>query len=237
MHIVVSEAVGTGLLMIFGSGVVSNALLSGTKGHNVGSNWMVITMGWSMGVFVGVFTSAQFSGGHINPAVTFALLGAGKLEAALVPQYLIGQLIGAFIGASLVWVHYKDHFARTENKDIKLAVFCTAPEIRNTASNFFSEVLGTFVLVVAVLLLAEPEVGLGALDALPVALVVLGIGLALGGTTGYAINPARDLAPRFAHFVLPIPNKRDSDWGYSWIPVVGPILGGLLAAGFFLIAM
>ncbi len=237
MNIIVAEAVGTGLLMVFGSGVVSNALLSGTKGHNVGSNWMVITMGWAMGVFVGVFVSAPFSQGHINPAVTFALLAAGKLEAALVPQYLIGQLLGAFIGASLVWFHYKDHFAQTENKDIKLAVFCTGPEIRNPPVNLFSEILGTFVLVLAVLFLAEPEVGLGALDALPVAFVVLGIGLALGGTTGYAINPARDLAPRFAHFVLPIAGKRDSDWGYAWIPVAGPIVGGLLAAGFFLLTI
>lgn len=225
----IAEIVGTALLLLLGDGVVANVLLRGTKGEN--SGWIVITFGWGMAVFVGVFAVALFSGAHINPAVTVGLAAAGKFDWVNVPGYLIAQFIGAALGAVLVWLHYHPHFAATEDKDLKLAVFCTAPAIRNTPFNFISEVIGTFVLVFGVLYLAVPEVGLGALDALPVGLLVLVIGLALGGTTGYAINPARDLSPRIVHALLPIPGgKRDSDWGYAWIPVAAPIVGGLIAA-------
>ncbi len=222
------ELIGTALLLLLGDGVVANVVLRGTKGE--ASGWIVITLGWSMAVFVGVFTVAAASGAHLNPAVTVGLAVAGKFEWALVPLYLLAQLLGAMIGAALVWLHYRLHFRDTEDPDAKLAVFATGPAIRSTFDNLASEVIGTFVLVFAVLFLAAPEVGLGALDALPVALVVLVIGLALGGTTGYAINPARDLGPRIVHALLPIPGKGPSDWAYGWIPVLGPLLGGILAA-------
>jgi glycerol uptake facilitator protein len=186
-----------------------------------------------------VFTVAAYSGAHINPAVTVGLAVAGTFEWANVPLYLAAQMIGAMLGAIAVWVHYQPHFSRTEDVDAKLAVFCTSPAVRNAPLNLVSEAIGTFVLVFGVLYLAKPNVagpndslgGLGALDALPVALLVLGIGLSLGGTTGYAINPARDLGPRIVHALLPIPGgKRDSDWGYAWIPVAGPVLGAAIAA-------
>lgn len=228
----VAEIVGTMLLILLGDGVVANVVLRGTKGE--ASGWIVITFGWAMAVFVAVFTVAAASGAHINPAVTIGLAMAGNFDWANVPVYLAGQMIGAFLGAVLVWLHYRPHFATTDDPALKLAVFSTAPAIRSTPDNFVSEVIGTFVLVFAVLYIASPEVGLGALDALPVAFVVLVIGLALGGTTGYAINPARDLGPRIAHALLPIPGKGSSDWGYAWIPVVAPIVGGILAALLFL---
>lgn len=225
----IAEIVGTALLVLLGDGVVANVVLRGTKGEN--SGWVVITVGWGMSVFVAVFAVAAFSGAHINPAVTIGLAAAGKFEWALVPGYVVAQFIGAAFGAFLVWLHYHPHFGATQDNDLKLAVFCTGPAIRNTPFNFISETIGTFVLVFGVLYLAAPEIGLGALDALPVGLLVLVIGMALGGTTGYAINPARDLSPRIMHAVLPMPGgKRDSDWGYSWVPVFGPIVGGLLAA-------
>ncbi len=227
-----AEVVGTALLLLLGDGVVANVVLKRTKGFD--SGWIVITLGWGMAVFVGVFAVAAVSGAHINPAVTIGLAVAGKFSWALVPGYIAAQFLGAAIGSGLVWLHYRPHFSVTEDADSKLAVFCTAPAIRHTSSNLISEIIGTFVLVFGVLHLAAPEVGLGALDALPVALLVLVIGLSLGGTTGYAINPARDLAPRIMHAILPIPGKRDSDWSYSWIPVVGPIVGGLIAAGLYL---
>ncbi len=237
----VAEIVGTALLLLLGDGVVANVVLKGTKGAN--SGWIVITLGWGMAVFLAVFVVGAFSGAHINPAVTLGLAVAGKFPWADVPLYLAAQFIGGALGAFLVWLHYRDHFAATADKDLKLAVFCTGPAIRSTVSNVVSEVIGTFVLVFAVLYLAAPNIGgpggsvggLGALDALPVGLVVLVIGLALGGTTGYAINPARDLSPRLMHALLPIPGKRDSDWGYAWIPVVGPFVGGALAALAFLL--
>lgn len=229
----VAEIIGTALLILLGDGVVANVVLKGTKGHN--SGWIVITVGWGMAVFVAVFAVAAVSGAHINPAVTLGLALAGKFPWADVPLYMLAQFIGAAIGAFLVWVHYRPHFAATASGDDKLAVFCTGPAIRNLPSNLISETIGTFVLVFAVLYLAAPDVGLGALDALPVGLVVLVIGMALGGTTGYAINPARDLSPRLIHALLPIPGKRDSDWGYAWVPVVGPFLGGALAAGLALL--
>jgi glycerol uptake facilitator protein len=228
----VAEIVGTFLLLLLGDGVVANVLLARTKGH--GSGWAVITIGWGLAVFVAVFAVAAFSGAHINPAVTLGLAAAGKFDWANVPSYLGAQFIGAAMGAVFVWLHYRPHFVATDDPDLKLAVFATGPAIRKPLSNLVSEVIGTFVLVFGVLFLAAPDIGLGALDALPVGLLVLVIGMGLGGTTGYAINPARDLSPRLMHAILPIPGKRDSDWSYAWIPVVGPVLGGLLAAGAYL---
>ena len=224
----IAEIVGTALLLLLGDGVVANVVLRRTK--DADSGWIVISLGWGMAVFVAVFVVARFSGAHINPAVTLGLATAGSFSWAAVPGYVAAQMIGAALGSALVWLQYRDHFAATEDADLKLAVFCTAPEIRNPLSNLISEVIGTFALVFAVLYMASAEIGLGALDALPVGLLVLAIGLSLGGTTGYAINPARDLGPRLMHALLPIPGKRDSDWGYAWIPVLGPVAGGVLAA-------
>lgn len=213
MNPFLGEVIGTAILMLLGNGVVANVVLSGTKGE--GSGWIVIAWGWGMAVFVAVFTVAAFSGAHINPAVTVALAIAGEFAWSGVPGYIIAQFLGAAIGTTLVWLAYKDHFAKTENADLKLAVFCTGPAIRNPVSNLITEIIGTFVLVFAVLFLAVAVFGLGGLDALPVGLLVLAIGLSLGGPTGYALNPARDLGPRIMHFLLPIPGKRDSDWGYA----------------------
>lgn len=232
MEAYIGEVLGTFLLIYLGNGVVANVLLKDTKGN--GAGWVVITLAWGLAVFVGVFVVASISGAHINPAVTIGLALAGKFSWELVFGYILAQMLGAILGAALVWVQYKDHYDRTEEQDLKLATFSTAPAIRNTVSNLISEVLGTFVLVLGVLYIAAPDVGLGALDALPVALLVVVIGMSLGGTTGYAINPARDLGPRIAHFILPIKNKGGSDWSYSWIPVVGPIIGGILAALLYL---
>ncbi len=227
------EMIGTALLILLGNGVVANVVLNQTKGQN--SGWIVITWGWGMAVFVAVFTVAAFSGAHLNPAVSVGLAIAGKFEWARVPAYVAAQFIGAFIGSLLVWLMYRPHFAATEDQNLKLAVFCTGPAIRDTASNLISEIVGAFVLVFAVLFLAVSVFGLGALDALPVGLLVLAIGLSLGGTTGYAINPARDLGPRIMHAILPMPGgKRDSDWGYAWIPVVGPLIGAALAGLLYL---
>ena len=209
MNPFLGEVIGTAILMLLGNGVVANVVLSGTKGE--GSGWIVIAWGWGMAVFVAVFTVAAFSGAHINPAVTVALAIAGEFAWSGVPGYIIAQFLGAAIGTTLVWLAYKDHFAKTENADLKLAVFCTGPAIRNPVSNLITEIIGTFVLVFAVLFLAVAVFGLGGLDALPVGLLVLAIGLSLGGPTGYALNPARDLGPRIMHFLLPIPGKRDSD--------------------------
>jgi glycerol uptake facilitator protein len=193
----------------------------------------VITFGWAVGVFTGVLIAAPYSGAHLNPAVTLGLVLAKKFDIANLPLYFAAQILGAMFGAFLAWVAYKKHFDATEDADSKLAVFCTAPNIRSYWYNISTEVIGTFVLVLAVLYMAEPEVGLGSLNALPVAIVVLGLGLSLGGPTGYAINPARDLGPRLMHMFLPIPGKRDSDWKYSWVPIAGPFLGAALAAGIY----
>lgn len=222
------EFIGTTLLIILGDGVVANVVLNKTKGNN--SGWIVITFGWAIAVFVAVFVSAAASGAHLNPAVTIGLAYAGKFDWALVPTYLLAQLLGAMAGALLVWITYRQHFDATEDAGTKLAVFSTGPAIRNSVSNLVTEAIGTFVLVFGVLHLIAPSNSLGSLDALPVALLVFGIGLSLGGPTGYAINPARDLGPRIVHTILPLKNKGTSDWTYSWIPIVGPILGGLLAA-------
>ena len=228
-----AEFFGTAMILVFGSGVVSNVLLSKTKGHN--SGWIVISFGWAIGVFTGVLIAASVSGAHLNPAVTLALVLAHKFSPSLMPLYISAQILGAMFGSGLAWIAYKKHFDATEDADAKLAVFCTGPNIRSYWYNFITEIVGTYVLALAVLYMAEPEAGLGALNALPVALVVLGIGLSLGGPTGYAINPARDLGPRILHFLLPIKGKRDSDWRYSWVPVLGPLTGAALAAVMFML--
>ncbi|MCX6239410.1 MAG: aquaporin family protein [Bacteroidia bacterium] len=233
MNAFFAEFFGTAMIIVFGGGVVSNVLLNKTKGHNGG--WIVITLGWAVGVYTGVLIAAQYSGAHLNPAVTIALVLADKFSLSLLPAYICAQMLGAMFGSLLVWLAYKKHFDATEDADIKLAVFCTAPSIRSYWYNVMTEAIGTFVLTLAVLFMAEPEIGLGSLSALPIAGVVLGLGLSLGGPTGYAINPARDLGPRIMHFLLPIPNKRDSDWKYAWVPVLGPIIGATIAAiGFIL---
>ena len=229
MNHFIAEFVGTAILIILGNGVVANVLLNQTKGH--GSGWIVITFGWAIAVFTGVYASTALGGGgHLNPAVSLALAAFSDFDNNNLLPYIGGQLAGAFIGAIIVWLTYKNHFDITTNADAKRAVFSTAPAIRNPIYNFITEAIGTFILVMGALLMSKPSASLGTLDALPVALLVLGIGLSLGGPTGYAINPARDLAPRIAHFILPIRDKQGSDWKYSWIPVLGPIAGGLIAA-------
>ncbi|MCY3488201.1 MAG: aquaporin family protein [Bacteroidetes bacterium] len=229
----IGELIGTTILLLLGNAVVANVILKKTKGQ--GAGWLAINFGWGVAVFIAVFIVAKYSGAHINPAVTLGLALAGEFSWSSVPLYLSAQFLGGALGAFLVWLHYRDHFDATEDADVKRAVFCTAPAIRNYASNLLSEIIATFVLVFAVLYLVEPDVGLGALDAIPVGIVVLAIGLTLGGTTGYAINPARDLSPRIVHALVPIKNKEGSDWSYAWIPVVGPIIGGLLAGAAFLL--
>jgi glycerol uptake facilitator protein len=226
------EFAGTALLIIMGAGVVANVLLTHSKGQNGG--WIVIAFGWAMAVFIGVYASLRLGGsGHLNPAITIALTAAGDFDPSLLLTYIGAQLVGAFTGACIAWLAYKQHFDATADKDLNMAVFCTAPAIRNPAYNLITEIIGTFILTFGALALSKPSATMGSLDALPVALLVLGIGLSLGGPTGYAINPARDLGPRLAHFILPIKNKRDSDWGYSWVPVIGPVAGALLAVYLF----
>ncbi len=237
----IAEIIGTAILILLGGGAVANVVLNKTIGHN--SGWIVITTGWALAVYVAVVIAGPYSGAHINPAVSIALAIAGKFPWADVPLYILAQLLGAMIGATAVWLTYKNHFDETEDAGSKKAVFCTAPAIRNTFSNFFSEAIGTFVLLFTILYFTgasitdtETLVGLGSLGALPVAFLVWSIGLSLGGTTGYAINPARDLGPRIIHAILPIKNKASSDWSYAWIPVLGPIVGGALAA-FLMLAL
>ena len=225
------ELIGTAFLILLGNGVVANVVLNKTKGNNGG--WIVITFGWAIAVFVGVFIAASHSNAHLNPAVSIAMAVEGRMPWGEVPVYIAGQFAGAMIGALLVWVTYKKHFDETADADAKLAVFCNSPAIRNTGYNLASEIIGTFALVFGVFYISGADAKLHSIDALPVALLVLGIGLSLGGPTGYAINPARDLGPRIIHAFLPIKNKRNSDWKYSWIPVVGPIIGGTLAAFLF----
>jgi glycerol uptake facilitator protein len=232
MNAFFAEFFGTAIIIVFGGGVVANVVLNKTKGNN--SGWIVITFGWAVGVFTGVLIAAPFSGAHLNPAVTLALVIAGKFSISLLPLYICAQLLGAMFGALLVWLAYKKHFDATDDGDAILGVFCTSPNIRSYWYNILTEAIATYVLALAVLYMAKPEVGLGALNALPVALVVLGIGLSIGGPTGYAINPARDLGPRFIHFILPISKKHNSDWRYAWVPIVGPLFGASLAAIMFL---
>jgi len=235
----VAEFIGTALLILLGNGVVANVVLKGTKGN--GGGWIVITTAWALAVFVGVVVSAPYSGAHLNPAVTLALAISGKFDWALVPSYMLAQMLGAMLGALLVWIKYKDHFAATEDKGLKLAAFSTGPAIRNTVSNLASEVIGSFVLLFVIFYFTSAEitdtktpVGLGSLGAIPVMFLVWAIGLSLGGTTGYAINPVRDLGPRIMHSILPVAGKGPSDWAYSWIPVAGPMIGASLAACLYL---
>jgi len=236
----IAEMIGTGFLILLGGGVVANVVLKGTKGHN--SGWIVITTAWALAVFTGVIIAGPYSGAHLNPAVTLAMWIAGNMEAADVLPYIAGQFIGAMIGAFFVWLVYQDHFKLTEDPGAKQAVFCTAPAVRNLPVNLISEVIGTFVLLFAVFYFTDAElsddtvipIGLGSLGAVPVAFVVWVIGLALGGTTGYAINPARDLGPRIVHAMLPLKNKAGFDAQYAWVPVVGPLIGAALAASLFL---
>lgn len=228
MSAFLGEFIGTALLILLGNGVVANVVLAKTKGNN--SGWIVITFGWAIAVFVAVYVSAPYSGAHLNPAVTIAVAILEKFQWADVPVYIGAQMLGAIAGSFLVWLGHRQHFSATDDANLKLAVFCTAPAIRSAPDNLITEIIATFILVFGILFIASPQNSLGALDALPVALLVLGVGLCWGGPTGYAINPARDLGPRIAHFILPIPGKRDSDWSYSWIPVVGPVIGGIIAA-------
>lgn len=232
MSAFLGEFIGTALLIIFGQGVVSNVVLDKTKGQN--SGWIVITFGWGMAVFIAVYASTKLGGsGHVNPAISIALAAFGDLNPSLLLTYVGAQFAGAITGSVVAWLAYKQHFDATENKDLKLAVFCTAPAIRNTAHNLLTEIIGTFILMFGALAMTPSTAPFVTLDALPAGLLVLGIGLSLGGPTGYAINPARDLGPRIAHFILPIKNKRDNDWSYSWIPVIGPVIGAVLAAWVF----
>jgi glycerol uptake facilitator protein len=227
----IGEIVGTAILIILGDGVVANVLLNKTNGFN--SGWIVITTGWAMAVFTAVIVSASSSGAHLNPAVTIALAVAGKFSWSLVPEYILAQLIGSMIGAFIVWIAYKPHFDATDNPGYKLAVFCTGPAIRNPLYNLITEIIGTLVFIVAVLHIISHTDTLGSISALPVAFVVFAIGLSLGGPTGYAINPARDLGPRIVHAILPIKGKGTSDWQHSWIPIIGPIIGAVIAALLF----
>lgn len=227
MHPFIYEFLGTAVLILFGNGVVANVVLDKSKGQN--SGWIVITFGWAMAVFLGVVVSAKGSGGHLNPIVTLTMAYLGRLNWSEVPAYFAGQLLGAMAGAFLVWLSYKKHFDDTENASAKLAVFCTHPAIRSPFYNLMTELIGSFALILGVLFIASPASSMGSIEALPVAFLVLGIGLSLGGPTGYAINPARDLGPRIMHFLLPISGKRNSDWAYALIPIIGPVIGGLLA--------
>jgi glycerol uptake facilitator protein len=235
----VAELIGTMLMILLGDGVVANVVLKDTKGNNGG--WIVITTAWGLAVFVGVVVAGPYSGAHLNPAVTIALAIAGKFAWANVIPYIIAQFAGACLGAFLVWIMYYDHFKRTNDPASILAVFCTGPAVRNYVSNIASEVIGAFVLLFTIFYIAGAEIttaktpiGLGSIGAIPVALLVWVIGLSLGGTTGYAINPARDLGPRFMHMLLPIKGKGTSDWAYAWIPVVAPLVGASIAAVLYL---
>ena len=243
MNEYIAEFIGTFLLILLGNGVVANVVLKDTKGHAGG--WLLISMGWGLGVFVGVSVAGPVSGAHINPAVTLGLAAAEQFAWSKVLPFIIAQMLGASAGALTVWLFYRHHFNRTEDGGTQLACFSTGPAIRKPLSNFISEAIGTFVLIFVILYIAEPElsmgseveakIGLGTLGALPVALLVTAIGISLGGTTGYAINPARDLGPRIMHSILPMDHKGSSDWKYAWIPIFGPVVGAVLAALLYLL--
>ena len=236
----IGEILGTFILILLGQGVCANNTLKDTYGKDTG--WVLITFGWAMAVFAGVAISSEASGAHLNPAVTIGLAMAGKFAWSNVANYVLAQMIGAMLGSLAVWLMYRDHYNTTEDAGSILGTFSTGPAIPNAFNNVISELIGTFVLVAAVLYASAPNFlteggsapGLGAIGALPVALIVLGVGMCLGGTTGYAINPARDLGPRIMHAILPITHKGDSNWSYSWIPIVGPIAGALVAAVLFI---
>jgi glycerol uptake facilitator protein len=240
MQAYLAELIGTMILIILGDGVVAGVLLKNSKAEN--SGWIVITLGWGMAVMVAVYCVGQFSGAHINPAVTIGLAATGAFEWAQVPGYIIAQLLGAFVGGVIVWLAYLPHWGPTEDAGLKLGVFSTAPAYRATGPNLITEIIGTAMLLFGILGISANAGAIGGdlsavistgFQPLLVGLLVLGIGLSLGGPTGYAINPARDLGPRIAHAVLPIAGKGSSDWEYSWIPVVGPIIGGIIGAGLF----
>ncbi len=241
MNIYLAEFIGTALMILLGNGVVANVVLKGTKGNNGG--WTSITTAWALAVFVGVVVAGPYSGAHLNPIVTLGLAIGKGFNWELVPFYILAQLAGAMTGSFLVWVMYKDHFDATEDPGLKAAPFATAPAIRNKASNLVSEIIGTFVLIFVIFYFTDASmgtkenttpIGLGSLGAIPVAFLVWVIGLALGGTTGYAINPARDLGPRIIHALIPMKGKGSSDWDYAWVPIIGPIAGATLAAVVYL---
>lgn len=234
-----AELIGTMIVILLGNGVVANVILKGTKGHNGG--WMAITTGWALAVFAGVSIATPYSGAHLNPAVTLSLAIAGKFAWSKVGLFIVAQLIGSVLGAVIVWLVYRNHFDSTNDPATEMAVFCTAPAVRNRVFNLLSEIVGTFVLVFVIFYFTKAElgeqktpIGLGSLGAIPVAFLVWSIGLSLGGTTGYAINPARDLGPRIAHALLPLKQKC-SDWQYAWIPIMGPFIGGAVAALLYLL--
>ena len=239
MNPYVAEIIGTGLLLLLGSGVVANVVLPQTKGHN--SGWLVITTAWALAVFTGVVVAGPYSGAHLNPAVTVGLALAGKFDWAMAPGYIGSQVLGAGLGAFFSWLMHVDHFKATKDPGEIAAPFGTSPAIRNLKNNFISEVIGTFVLIFVILYITgakiedadQTPIGLGSVGALPVAFLVWVIGMSLGGTTGYAINPARDLGPRIVHQLLPIHGKGSSDWSYAWVPILGPIAGAALAAGLY----
>lgn len=222
------EFIGTAILILFGAGVCANVSLKKTLGQ--GAGWGVISFGWGFAVFVAAFISGPYSGAHLNPAVTVGLAIAGSFKGSVL-GYIIAQILGAILGASLVFLMYKPHFDEEDDPNVKKGVFCTGPAIKAYFYNFMSEVIGTFALIFGILMVGGAEIA----GPLPVSLLIVAIGMSLGGTTGYAINPARDLGPRIAHAILPIKGKRDSDWGYAWIPILGPIVGSALAAGLYLI--
>ncbi|MEI8046444.1 MAG: MIP/aquaporin family protein [Bacteroidota bacterium] len=236
------EVIGTAILILLGGGVVANTILTKTKSN--GAGWVNIAFGWGFAVFAGVIVAGPHSGAHLNPAVTIGLAVAGMFPWSLVIGYIVAQITGAFLGAVLVYLFFKNHFDITDNSDAKLAVFSTMPAIKNLFHNTLAEIIGTFVLIFVILNIAGPsfegdtfshvKIGLGSVGALPVALLVVGIGMSLGGVTGYAINPARDLGPRLAHFLLPIKGKGDSGWWYAWVPVAGPVVGSILASLLYL---
>ncbi|MFN5642305.1 MAG: MIP/aquaporin family protein [Sphingobacteriales bacterium] len=232
MNPVLGEFIGTILLITLGTGVNINVSLKKTYGNN--SGWIIITLGWAMAVFVGVIFSAPISGAHLNPAVTLALAIAGSFEWSNVPGYFLAQVAGASVGSALAWLAYRKHFEEPGQEGGFLGVFATGPAIKDSFHNFLTECMATFVFMVAVFSITKPETGIGSIDALPVSFIVLAIGLCLGGSTGYAINPARDLGPRITHAVLPISGKGSSNWQYAWIPILGPMLGAALAALLFM---
>ncbi|MDY4044223.1 MAG: MIP/aquaporin family protein [Marinifilaceae bacterium] len=231
------EFIGTAVLVLMGDGVVAGTTLKQTKGYNAG--WGVITFAWGFAVMCGAFIASPYSGAHLNPALSIEMAIAGVFPWSEVPAYIVAQLLGGFVGAVLVYLFYKDHYDVTDDPDTKLGTFCTMPAIMNKPRNLFCELVGTFILVFVILCLAlegnVPQVGMGAIGVFPVTCLIMAIGMSLGSTTGYAINPARDLPPRLAHCLLPIKGKRDSGWGYSWVPVVGPIIGSCLAAVCYLL--
>lgn len=229
MNIFIGELIGTMILILLGDGVVANVVLAKTKGNS--SGWIVITAGWGFAVAMGVYVAGWASGGHLNPAVTLGLVATGELAAGKMPIYVAGQFLGAFLGAILVYLSYLPHWSATDDAKSKLGVFCTIPAIRHTPGNLVCEIIGTAVLLVGALGINNTNNGLaGGVGPYAIGILVFAIGLSLGGPTGYAINPARDLAPRIAHALLPIPGKGDSDWSYAWVPVVGPLIGAILGA-------